>query len=314
MAKKKCNGYWTKERVMEEAQKYTLLSEFTQKSMSAYKVASNNGWLAELPLVRTVKPAGYWTKALCALEACKYSSRIEFNTGNNPAYHAACINGWLDSICRHMLVGWGVQKDRPRYVYVISAKDSYGKTDTYVGLSMRVLDRIGSHKSCGKEEVRRLLQRHNVTIKVANRGKSLPEPRAARLEKYLITKYINQGHKVLNTAKAGGLGGCPPVKWTKEAVMKEARRFRTRAVFKKSSRGAYGAASKMAIMEECCSHMRGPKNLPGHWTKEKCSEEALRYDSRFAFQRGSRGAYGSAHRNDWLDDVCRHMEVSKCPS
>lgn len=49
----------------------------------------------------------------------------------------------------------------------------------------------------------------------------------------------------------------------------------------------------------------------GYWTKERCFEEALRYDTRTAFHTSSSGAYNAAFVHGWLDDVCAHMKVLK---
>lgn len=47
-----------------------------------------------------------------------------------------------------------------------------------------------------------------------------------------------------------------------------------------------------------------------HWTKERCREEALKYSSRFDFQRCRGSAYNSALRNRWLPEICSHMRPS----
>ena len=47
-----------------------------------------------------------------------------------------------------------------------------------------------------------------------------------------------------------------------------------------------------------------PRN---HWTKERCTEEALKYIDRFSFQSQAAGAYDAALRNKWLDEICGHM-------
>lgn len=43
------------------------------------------------------------------------------------------------------------------------------------------------------------------------------------------------------------------------------------------------------------------------WTKDRVAEEAKRFETRTAFQRGTASAYRIAHRKGWLDDVCTHM-------
>ena len=50
--------------------------------------------------------------------------------------------------------------------------------------------------------------------------------------------------------------------------------------------------------------MRHPK---GYWKKEKCYDEAQKYNHKIDFQRGSCSAYASAQLHGWLDEICEHM-------
>ena len=49
----------------------------------------------------------------------------------------------------------------------------------------------------------------------------------------------------------------------------------------------------------------------GYWTKERCIEEAHKYETRSAFHTNSSGAYNAAFVHGWLDEVCSHMKVLK---
>lgn len=44
------------------------------------------------------------------------------------------------------------------------------------------------------------------------------------------------------------------------------------------------------------------------WNKEKCQIEALKYSTKFEFQKKSRSAYMFAFSNKYLNDICSHME------
>ncbi len=46
-----------------------------------------------------------------------------------------------------------------------------------------------------------------------------------------------------------------------------------------------------------------------YWTKELSHNEALKYTTRTDFNKGSRGAYQHANRNNYLNDICSHMEI-----
>lgn len=47
------------------------------------------------------------------------------------------------------------------------------------------------------------------------------------------------------------------------------------------------------------------------WSIENCKIEALKYETRSKYQKGSKGSYLSAYRNGWLDDICKHMKDGK---
>lgn len=55
------------------------------------------------------------------------------------------------------------------------------------------------------------------------------------------------------------------------------------------------------------------KQFPrGYWDKkEKCHKEALRYNGRGKFRSESKSAYTIALKNEWMDDICSHMDGIK---
>ena len=40
-----------------------------------------------------------------------------------------------------------------------------------------------------------------------------------------------------------------------------------------------------------------------YWTFERCKEDSLRFNSRNQWARGNRGAFQSAWRNGWINDL-----------
>lgn len=90
------NGYWTKELVMEEAQKCISSSEFQKRNLLAYNAAVNHGWIKECTWFVKPKNAKKWNYNTCFDEAQKYTSRTEFRTRSITAYCIARDRGWLD--------------------------------------------------------------------------------------------------------------------------------------------------------------------------------------------------------------------------
>ena len=97
-------------------------------------------------------------------------------------------------------------------------------------------------------------------------------------------------------------------KWTPDSIHKEALRYSTRSAFSKGSGGAYQKAYEKGWLDQVCSHMSRPAPANKKWTYETVKNEALNYETRSNFSKGSGGAYQKAQQNGWLDDVCAHMQ------
>lgn len=61
---RKVRGYWTIDKVREEALKYTIRSSFKNNSASAYQTALKSDWLDDVCSHMSIvnkKENGYWT-------------------------------------------------------------------------------------------------------------------------------------------------------------------------------------------------------------------------------------------------------------
>jgi len=52
----------------------------------------------------------------------------------------------------------------------------------------------------------------------------------------------------------------------------------------------------------------------GYWTKEKCREDALRFNSKSAWKLESKHAYDKSRINGWLPELTAHMKPKKKPN
>ena len=96
-------------------------------------------------------------------------------------------------------------------------------------------------------------------------------------------------------------------KWSFEECEKEALKYSLKKDFQSHSNIAFQIASKNKWLEEICSHMTEVKKPHKYWTKERCTEEALKYKHRNDFSIHCNSAYSSAQKNNWLDEICKHM-------
>ena len=99
----------------------------------------------------------------------------------------------------------------------------------------------------------------------------------------------------------------PKVKWTDEAILKEAKRYSSKEEFRKACSAAYTIAHKKGIIDKACSHMLSLRKERDYWTFEQCHKAALKYQSRVEFKKKDGSAYSTAIRNKWIEQICTHM-------
>lgn len=93
-------GYWTKERVFEEARKYTMKHLFSKGCRGAYGAAERNGWLEEMTWFEKPNPNNprVWSKEVVFALAEQFETKTEFRKANKGAYNVAWRNGWLEEM------------------------------------------------------------------------------------------------------------------------------------------------------------------------------------------------------------------------
>lgn len=87
-------NYWTKEKCMEEAKKYTTRTEFQDKSPSAYSKAQKEKWLDDYTWFLNINTQ--WTYDLAFKEASKYKNLSDFIKKAGGAYNASRRNNWIE--------------------------------------------------------------------------------------------------------------------------------------------------------------------------------------------------------------------------
>ena len=93
-------GYWTKERVFEEARKYSTKHLFYEGCRGGYGAAERNGWFNEMTWFEEPNPnkPKVWTKETIFALARTCKTKAEFRKANKGAYNVAWKNGWLNEM------------------------------------------------------------------------------------------------------------------------------------------------------------------------------------------------------------------------
>jgi predicted GIY-YIG superfamily endonuclease len=246
------------------------------------------------------KKRDYWTKEKCIKEALKYNKRSDFKNGSGGAYRACQKNGWIDDVCGDMKYS-GNRFKRLVYIYEFDDKN------VYVGLTYNIQERDNKHKRDKRSMVFRHIQKTGLIPKLSYTEYMHVEESKIK-EGEFVKKFRDNGYKILNSSKTGGIGG-GYLKWTFEKCKIEALKYNLRTQFAKGNNSAYNSARKYGWMDDVCIHMNKKiiKNK-GYWTKERCGEEALKFKSTSDLPTG---AYHSMLRNGWLNELCSHMKLQK---
>lgn len=187
--------------------------------------------------------------------ALEFKHRGEWKKAQFNHYQAARHRGILDDCCEHMEAAINPYKDACYSIYCYEFSDGY----CYIGLSCQLEARMKRHCKEGPvfEHIASLIRRElpvDNSISVLESG--LTGLQAIEQEKVWQDRYIAKGMKPLWTAKAGSLGSMPlKSKWTKEAVLEEARKFPTKQAWIKGSQGTYRIAKREGWFDEAVAHM-----------------------------------------------------------
>lgn len=95
--------------------------------------------------------------------------------------------------------------------------------------------------------------------------------------------------------------------WTLENLQTDAKKYRTRADWKRGSQSAYTTACQRGLLRQCCAHMERDRKPDGYWTKERVIENAKSYRTIAEWSMAESGAYDAAKTKGWMDDATSHM-------
>lgn len=297
---KKPNGYWTKERCHEEALKYKTKSEFERYSSSAYNISLRKKWINDI--CGHMKPLKVynknWTKEKIFKESLKYSSRTELIKNNSNIYYIAKINGWWDEICLNLepihkpFEYWTKEKCnelsllcKSRTEFRLKYNGAYSSANKNGWLYEICSHMIQYRNNYGGYAYE--FSDNHVYVGITSRSKNRNRQHLTRKES-AVFKHI----------KYTGL--IPIRKQLFEYVIpEEAKKLEEYWV-------NYYKNNSWNILN--ISHTGSLGGMVVIWTKEKCQEEALKYENRYEFWKKCGSAHGASLKNGWLDEICSHMK------
>lgn len=289
---------WNKETVEKEAKKYSIKNDFRRKSSGAFKYAYRNNLLKNFTwFVKKPIPMWHWNKENCEKESHKYKTRSEFKEKSSGAYEAARKNGWLNDYI--WLENKNVLKDKIDTIYGYFFNDG----TVYIGRTLNLIERDKCHRKGYKNDsvykYANFLGVEIPPVSVIESGLSIDEGK--KREQYWIDYYKNKKNNILNKQKGGGIGSLTFRKYTKEKIISEAKKYKTRKEFREKSPNFYYHAWKNGILQIIPSIQTVKR---GTWQNRKNVEKKSKeFKTLKEFSTKSKGAYDAAQKGGYLNEL-----------
>jgi hypothetical protein len=94
--------------------------------------------------------------------------------------------------------------------------------------------------------------------------------------------------------------------WTRERVLADAKKYKSRSEWAKSSKAAYTVAKRRGWYDTAVTHMELLVQH-GKWTKEAVYESSRNFTHISEWQTAHPGAYGKALKMNWLEEIKKNM-------
>jgi len=313
---RKVDGYWSTEKLQEEANKYKTRSEFYRESNSAYHIACSKNLINVLFKNHFNKGydnnrvhRGYWTIEKLQKESNKYKTRSEFRKNDFAAYSAAKEKKSLDLLfINHPNEGYIDKKEWKENKYVIYVYELPEYNKAYVGLTNNINRRDMEHLFDDNELLSLFCKNHNIKLpnyKILE--ENLKSTDAQKKEIYWINYYKNNNYEMFNINKGGSLGSVA-IKWTKNKLQKEANKYKTRGEFREKNNPAYVIArSKNLLNDIFKNHIYEEKYyLIKYWTLDTLQKEANKYTTRWEFRKHNKKAYSAAIKRKMINEIFKN--------
>lgn len=242
-------GYWNDvEHCIEEAKKYSTITELKIKSNGCYASVLKHHWENEcFPDFKKRKPNGYWDiKENCIEEAKKYRNLREFQRYAYGAYNCSKNNNWIgeiDSLYDKTIMYHSYdEKIHSVYIYLFEDEKVF-----YVGRTNCLKRRHQQHIRDTNDTLNKYCCSKGIEIpSYIILQENLNAPESQYYEDFYLNEYKESGWTPLNKAvtgiNKGSLGAT--CKWNYEACKKEASKYNTITEFEYGNMSAYNACKK----------------------------------------------------------------------
>lgn len=313
------SGYWTEEKLQEEADKYISRKEFRDSNRAAYSAAFKKNLLDSLFKNHINK--GYSDK-----EEWKENSYViyvyeleEFNSAyvgltNNiirrDRDHLFDEKEKLGLFCKENDIPYPNYKVLEENLTSLEAKrqeNYWKKFYENNGWVMFNIAKPGALGSASRKWTKKSLQEEVDKYKTRSEFQKKNGGAYMTALKKGIVNDLFKNHTNLGYTDKQMIFGY----WTEERLQKEVSKYKSRREFQINSKGAYTAAVSKKILNKLFNEFPNQgydenKRKTGFWTKERLQKEADKYKTLNDFSNSSKAAYSAARRLGFLKELFKN--------
>lgn len=293
-------GYWTIERVVQEALKYNTKKSFRKGSNGAYCKAYVAGILDEV--CSHMQPTTHSPDDLCIV----YEFRSRLEPGKDVVY-VGITNAEFDGDVLDV-------EETLRTRYRTTTSEIQSRVFINNGVMPTVIEGLepnGIARSKAmvieREKISENVIAGHVVLNTMHNERAMTKDEIADvLNEHVLFGCNDWSHELLHHKTV--------FRWREEDIMDEGKLYSNRTDFARGSPGAYAAALRLGILDDVCYHMTATYKPRGYWTAERMCEVASRYKNRTEFKQNAQNVYVAAQNMGILDDICSHMVRLQTPN
>lgn len=295
-------SFYTREKIKEIALKYKTVKEWKGLDNKSYNAAARLGLLNDQEIVgHIVRPERIlkYSKKEVLDDAKRFHIIKEWKENSFSTYDFAKRHGFFDEASSHM------QRIGSEYYRCIYSIKSPEEKSVYIGLTFNFKKRINEHLQT--KRFKKIIDAYGRdSLVIEQLTDYVDKNEASQKERDFINTMKQEGWKILNKIKGGGLGG-DKLKWTKEAILENVKKYSSYKAWSNQETGAYAAALDMGIIEEIDEILPRTSGKYKFWTKEKILEESAKWKTRTEFWENAYGAAEASKKLHIYDEATAHM-------
>lgn len=248
-----------------------------------------------------------WNFETCKIEALKYNTKTDFSLKSGGAYNASIKNGWLNDITEHMIAFrkpnkyWTFemcQNEALKYNTKIEFRNN-SSSAYQIAQKKKFLNKICEHMALLGNLHKKIIYSYEfsdnyvyvgLTYNIHKRNSEHLTDIKSPVYKHMIKYNIFPTKKILTD-------NFVDINEAKQLEYYWYNRYK---------------ADGWNLLNKAKTGALGGNNI--YWTFEKCKVEALKYSTKYEFQKNSGSAYNSALKNNWLNIITTHMIKTQRPT